>query len=507
MVSRKRAPAREILGWAMFDFANQAYTLLIITVVFGDLFTRVIVGDAPDYALGNLLWSVALAISYLMVVVANPVCGAIMDFSRLRKRFLLLSYLATVVTTALLWFVEPGWIGLAMVLIILSNFSYAIGEGFIASFLPGLGPRRDLGWISGLGWSLGYIGGLVSTIFALLFLGEVSASNYDRVRMVGPFAAAFFLITAIPTFLWVRERGRRRALPDGERLIGNAFRTVATTLSQLRHFVDLRRLLVSIFFCMAGIYIIISFAFIYGSQVIGWDESVRVIMFVTVQITAAAGALGFGFLQGRIGARVTYLATLALWIVAILAIWQTPLLTRLAASLLGVDWQAQYVFVFAGALSGLSLGSSQSAGRALIGMLSPAGRAAEFFGFWGTAGKLAAVVGILGLGILQMLFGLATAIVFCLVLFLAALVSALAIDEQRGVRFAERWRRTRFEAITIMPCAWLPTLARIPKSSAPWAGAIGWSASMIIPITRPTWSSVWRESGRIWTSMSRPSRR
>jgi MFS transporter, UMF1 family len=134
MVSRKRAPAREIFGWAMFDFANQAYTLLIITVVFGDLFTRVIVGDGPDYRLGNLLWSVALASSYLMVVIVNPVCGAVMDHSRLRKRFLLISYLATVVTTSLLWLVEPGWIVLAMALVILSNFFYAIGEAFIASF-------------------------------------------------------------------------------------------------------------------------------------------------------------------------------------------------------------------------------------------------------------------------------------------------------------------------------------------------------------------------------------
>ncbi|MDP4918721.1 MAG: MFS transporter, partial [Haliea sp.] len=149
------APRREIFGWAMFDFANQGYTLLIITVVFGDLFTRVIVGDAPDYRLGNLLWSVALAVSYVLVVFASPLCGAIMDYSRSRKRFLFASYVLTVATTCLLYFVEPGWILPAMLLLVLSNFAYAIGEGFIASFLPDLGPRSALGWISGLGWALG----------------------------------------------------------------------------------------------------------------------------------------------------------------------------------------------------------------------------------------------------------------------------------------------------------------------------------------------------------------
>ncbi|QOC21279.1 MFS transporter [Wenzhouxiangella sp. AB-CW3] len=440
MVTRKRAPAREILGWAMFDFANQAYTLLIITVVFGDLFTRVIVGDGPDYRLGNLLWSVALAVSYLMVVVANPVCGAIMDYSRRRKQFLFASYLMTVVTTALLWFVEPGWIVFAMVLVILSNFAYAIGEGFIASFLPGLGPREDLGWISGLGWGLGYIGGLASTIFALAILGEVSAENYDNVRLVGPFAAVFFLLAAIPTFLWVRDRGRRRQLPPGQSMIGAGFARLRTTWLNLGQFRDLRTLLISIFFMMAGIYIIISFSFIYGAQVIGWEEHVRVIMFVTVQITAAIGALTFGFLQSRIGARRTYLMTLGLWMAAILAIWQTPLLTDFAQALFNVEWEAQYVFLFAGTLAGLSLGSAQSAGRALVGVLTPHGKAAEFFGFWGTSAKLAAVFGILGLGLLQAWLGLATAIIFCLALFAAAMITVIPVDEQRGRRIADGWR-------------------------------------------------------------------
>ncbi|MFU8831420.1 MAG: MFS transporter [Wenzhouxiangella sp.] len=427
----------------MFDFANQAYTLLIITVVFGDLFTRVIVGDGPDYRLGNLLWSVALAISYLLVVVVNPVCGAIMDFSRQRKRFLLISYMATVVTTALLWVVEPGWIVTAMVLIILSNFFYAIGEAFIASFLPGLGPRKELGWISGLGWGLGYIGGLVSTLFALAFLGEVSAENYDRIRMVGPFAALFFLLAAIPTFIWLKERGRRQTLPAGQTLLAMGFGRLRDTMSHLSHFRDLKNLLISVFFLMAGIYIIISFSFIYGSQVIGWDEHVRVMMFVTVQITAAIGALGFGFIQSRIGARRTYLITLGLWLAAILAIWQTPLLTELVGRLFNVDWEAQYIFLFAGTLAGLSLGSSQSAGRALVGVLTPNGKAAEFFGFWGTSSKLAAVFGILGLGLLQAWLGLASAILFCLVLFALAIITVLPVNEQRGAQQADTWREKR----------------------------------------------------------------
>lgn len=440
MSQQALAPKREIFGWAMFDFANQGYTLLIITVIYGDLFTRIIVGDAPDYRMGNLLWSLALAISYLMVVVVNPICGAIMDYTASRKRFLFGSYLLTVITTAMLYLAEPGWWLLAMVMIVLSNFAYAIGEGFIASFLPDLGPRKAMGWISGFGWGLGYVGGLVAAAFALLFLGDVSAENFDTVRWVGPFAAAFFLIAAIPTFLWLKERGEVRVRPAGESLIGIGVQRIRTTWSEIRHFRDLRALLVSVFFAMAGIYIIIAFSFIYGAQVIGWDEEVRVFMFITVQITAAVGAVGFGWLQSHIGARTTYIITLVLWLLAILAIWQTPALTALIHRLFGVSWEAQYVFLLAGFLAGASLGSSQSATRALVGVMAPRDKAAEFFGFWSMSAKLAAVFGILGLGVVQWGLGLADAILFCLVLFVLAIVTVLPVNEKRGEAAAEAWQ-------------------------------------------------------------------
>lgn len=144
----------------MFDFANQAYTLLIITVVFGELFTTVIVGERGDnFRLANLLWSLALATSYLLVVITAPLCGAIMDQRAEKKRFLFVSYLATVASTAMLYFVAPGYVILGFILIIISNYAYSMGESFIAAFLPALGPPEALGKISGFGWALGYIGG------------------------------------------------------------------------------------------------------------------------------------------------------------------------------------------------------------------------------------------------------------------------------------------------------------------------------------------------------------
>ncbi len=445
--SRPLAPKREIVGWAMFDFANQAYTLLIITVIFGELFTTVIVGDrGDDYRLGNLLWSLSLAVSYLLVVVSGPVCGAIMDYTATKKRFLFVSYIATVTATGLLYFVEPGYIMLGVILIICSNFAYAIGENFIASFLPELGPARSLGSISGFGWALGYIGGLFAAGFTLYFLGEATAENFDRIRWVGPFAAGFFLLAAIPTFVWVRERGTPQPKPTDRSYVTLGFQRIAETIRDIARFRDLATFLGSLLFAMAGIYIIITYAFIYGAQVIGWDEETRVQMFIVVQITAAAGALGFGVVQDRIGAKPTYLIALTLWILAILAIWGTPAMTDVVNRVFGLDWEAQDLFLVVGCLAGVSLGSTQSAGRALVGLFSPEAKAAEFFGFWGLASKLAGMFGTLSLGLLQAQIGLQESILLCALLFAIAFLICLAVNSQRAQQAAREWDEERATA-------------------------------------------------------------
>lgn len=433
-----RASKKEIFGWAMFDFANQSYTLLIITVIFPVIFTTVIVGDVEqDYRLGNLLWSVALGVSYFIVVLSGPVFGAIMDYSALKKKFLFYSYALTIISTTLLYFVEPGLVVLGVTLIIISNFAYAIGENFIAAFLPSLGPPSDLGKISGFGWALGYIGGLFSAGFVIAYLGEPTADNFDRIRWVGPFAALFFMLAAIPTFLWVKEPGARKPLPKGETFYSMGFKRLGETLRMVSKFKDLTIFLISVFFAMAGIYIVISFAFIYGDQIVQWDESVRVLMFVVVQITAAAGAFGFGFIQDKIGAKLTYNITLGLWFVGVLGIWGVTDITNWLNNTLGQDYEVQYVFLNIGVIAGLSLGSSQSASRALVGLFTPEQKSAEFFGFWGLANKIAGVVGIIGIGLLQAEFGLHQSVLFCAFLFLAAIIVCLFVDEKSGEAAAD----------------------------------------------------------------------
>lgn len=432
MVRCVRADKREVFGWAMFDFANSSYTTVIITVVYAVVFPKVIVGDAPDFRRGNLLWSLALAATYLLVVVTAPFFGAMMDFRAQKKRFLFASYAGTVVATAALGLAGPGDVALAMALLVVSNFGFASGESFVASFLPDLGPKESLGKISGLAWGLGYVGGLASTMGVLAAVGELEPANAERLRLVGPITGLFFGLAAIPTFLFLNERGTARALPEGRSLGAVALEQIRVTARHLPQLGDLAVFMVSLFFAMAGLGIVISFAFIYGDQVIRWKASTQVAMFVLTNLSAAVGALIFGLVQDRWGNMRTYRLTLVVWVVAVVGIHQTPSLSS------ATGLSAEHVYLGVGSIAGLCLGATQSAGRTVVAVLSPADKTAEMFGFWGLVGKLAAAVGLIGLGALQSAFGLQNAILLCALLFGAAFVAAGRVDERRGVAAASQ---------------------------------------------------------------------
>jgi len=425
----------------MFDFANSSYTTVIVTVVFSVIFPRLVVGDGPEFRHGNLLWSVALSVSYGLVVLTAPLLGAVMDFRAAKKRFLFGSYLLTVAATAALYFVTPAHVGLGMILVVLSNYGFAVGESFTSSFLPDLGPPEELGKISGYAWGLGYIGGVGCTALVVAAVGEQTAANFERVRLVGPITALFFLVAAIPTFLFLRERGTPKALPPGESLLGAGVRRLLATGRAIGGFRDLLVFFAAYFFAMAGLSIVIAFAFIYGDQVIGWSPTSLVLMFVITNLTASAGAIGFGFLQKRWGNLRTFNLTLAIWVAAVVGIWGTPPIAAWLHATFGVAWTAEQIFLGVGAVAGLCLGATQSASRTIVAVFSPESKSAEFFGFWGLFGKLASIVGLLSIGALQARFGLRPAVLLCSLFFLAAMVATLFVREGRGRAAAAAFER------------------------------------------------------------------
>ena len=417
----------------MFDFANSSYTTVIVTVLFGNLFAQLIVGEGSgEFRRGNLLWSTALSISHFLAAVALPILGAIMDFSAAKKKFLFVSYLITVIATSALFFVGPGDIKLAIILIVASNFGFAVGEAFAASFLPDLATPDSMGRVSGFAWGLGYFGGLLSTLIATAVASPVTLENFSRVRLVGPITGAFFLLAAVPTFLFLREHGTPRVLPPGESYLTVGFRRLRSTTREIRDFRDLAAFLISFFFASAGLINVVSFAFIFGAQVIRYSKKTEILLFILTQLAAAAGAFLFGIVQDRIGNKKTFGITLVIWIVSVTLIFATAGVTGSLNRLLGTQWASEHVFLALGAFAGLCMGATQSASRALVGTFSPASKTGEFFAFWGVCNRLASIVGLMSLGILQAMFGLNKAILVSAFFFLISLLLLIPVNETRG---------------------------------------------------------------------------
>jgi UMF1 family MFS transporter len=248
--------------------------------------------------------------------------------------------------------------------------------------------------------------------------------------------AGFSLVAAIPTFAFLKERGAPRPLPAGQTLAGVGLRRVRQTARELKDFRDLAWFFAGLFFATAGLSIVISFAFIYGDQIVRWQPRSQLLMFVLTNLSAAAGAVLFGAIQDRWGNLRAYRLTLVVWIVAVLGIYETPSLAAALREGLGGAWEAEDVFLLVGGIAGLCLGATQSAGRTIVALFAPESKAGEFFGFWGLCGKLSAIFGLLSLGLLQSALGLTRAILLCAGFFLAALLLSLRVSEARGIAAA-----------------------------------------------------------------------
>ena len=413
---------REIWAWAMYDFANSGYTTVVITAIFSAYFVKSVAGNLTW---ATLAWTLGLAVSYFLVLVTAPVIGAYADLHGKKKLFLGVTTIGCVVCTAMLATVGPGDLWLALLFLVASNFFFGTGEDLVAAFLPELGKREALGRISAWGWSLGYLGGLLSLGLCLAYVtgaqakGE-TASAFVPVTML--ITAALFALAALPTFVFLRER----AEPNRHRVIHvNSLGRLAETWRSARRFQDLGRFLVCIVFYQAGVQAVVALAAVYAEQAMGFTTSQTITLILLVNIAAAAGAFAFGHAQDWIGHRPTIAATIVGWIITIVVAW-------LATS--------AEIFWIAATLAGICLGSSQSSGRALVGLLSPKDRVGEFFGLWGMAMKLAAILGPVTYGLVVWLAegDHRSAMLATGVFFVVGLVLLFTIDIERGRQAAER---------------------------------------------------------------------
>ncbi len=408
---------REVWGWMMFDFANSGYTTVVITAVFNAYFVAVVAGKE---VWATFAWTFALSISYALIVITAPLIGAYADAHAAKKRLLAVTTIGCIAATAALALVGPGDLALGIVLLVISNFFFGTGENLIAAFLPELAKGNALGRVSGWGWGLGYIGGLISLGASLAYVtwaqarGQTSAQFVPVTMLI---TALLFAVSALPTFLYLRERAVPQRLPGGA--YANAFTRTWETLRDAGRYRDLMRFLVCILFYQGGVQAVISLAAIYAEQAMHFTTQQTIMLILVVNVTASIGALAFGHIQDKLGHVRTLAITLAGWCVMVLLAWRA---------------EGPAMFWIAANLAGICLGASQSAGRALVGYMTPPDRRAEFFGLWGLAVKLSSILGPITYGLVSWISGgdHRLAILITGGYFVIGLALLAGIDARRG---------------------------------------------------------------------------
>jgi UMF1 family MFS transporter len=371
---------REVWAWSMYDFANSAYTTVVITAVFSAYFVSGVAQNAPW---ATFAWTAALSVSYAAILLAGPLIGAWADAHAAKKPLLFATTIGCVVFTALLFLVSPGAVALALALLILSNFFFGAGENLIAAFLPELADSRAMGRVSGWGWAFGYLGGLAALGVCLYYITTSQKPASEAVPVTMLITAAFFALAATPTFVFLKER----ALP--QRQDDSPWSRLRRTLQHSRDYRDLRLFLLCILFYQAGVTAVVSLAAIYAEQAMKFTMQQTIVLILVVNVTAAIGAFAFGYLQDAVGHVRAVGLTLAGWILMVV--------------IAGFS-QSHFSFWVAANLAGLCMGSSQAAGRAVVGYLAPPARLAEFFGLWGLAVKAASIFGPLTYGAVTWIF-------------------------------------------------------------------------------------------------------
>jgi MFS transporter, UMF1 family len=414
-----------VWSWALYDWANSAFTTLVVTFIYSTYFTKAM---APDEVTGTAWWSRAVAVSALLTAVLSPILGAAADRAGARKRFLAVATGLCVVATILLGLVPPSMANaglVALTLYVIGDMSFEIGNVFYNAFLPRIASPERIGRVSGYGWGLGYAGGLVSMGLALVGFVRpevpwfgLSTSEGFNVRATTFLVAAWFLVFSIPLFVFVPER-RRAGVRVDPRV---ALRELAQTVRAIRRYAEIVKFLIARLIFNDGLVTVFAFGGIYAAGTFGMSISEVILFGVALNLTAGLGAVVFGFVDDKIGGKKTILITLvALSLAALIAVWAPNRL-----------W-----FWIAGLLIGIFVGPNQSASRSLMGRFVPERHQAEFFGFFAFSGKATSFLGPLLLGTVAKVFdsqraGVATVIAF----FVVGGILLATVHERRGVAAA-----------------------------------------------------------------------
>jgi UMF1 family MFS transporter len=428
----KKNDPKTVFGWCMYDWANSAYQMAIVSLL-PVYFTGTVVGTSGVTLLGthfhpDSLWAFMIGFADVLAFLAAPVLGAMADFSGARRRFLLAFAYGGSLFTILLFFSRSGDVGRTIFFFVASQFAFVSANVFYDSFLPHIASEDKMDWISGKGYSYGYVGGGLQFALSLVLImahERIGISQDLAIRVglasAGIWWAGFTLFTAH----YLRESGVKGTIPlrfrHLWRPVALAMVGVSRTVATARHAGRFRHLLLFLIAFMLyndGIQTVINLATTYGSVELRLSTSVLMLTLLLIQFIAMGGALLFGRIAERTGAKHAIMITLVIWS--------------------GVVMYAYFIhsaaqFMFLGAVVGLVLGGSQALSRSFFGSMIPESASSEFYGFYTVFTKFSSIWGPLVFGVIKQATGSSRlAIVSLISFFIVGLLLLSQVNEGKA---------------------------------------------------------------------------
>ena len=441
LASQRNNP-RTIFGWAMYDWANSAYITtgsLIFAIYFGDtIFPEEglsLFGTTVD---AEAFFGILVGVGALLLFLAMPILGAIADYSNSKKR-LLQTFAYTGAAFAVLTAIPgAGDLGLAVVVALIAQVGFVSANVMYEGFLPELTTPDTIDRVSARGFAFGYAGGGIHLILslALLFFAEpLGLAETTAQRIVIASAGIWWAGFATFSFTRLRDAGSAKPIPiDGGGSPGpiayarlGIDRTWQTT-RQLAGFPHLLLFIVAFLFYNDGVSTVIKITPVFASETLDLSSTTIAAVFVIIQVVAFFGALAFGWLAGRLGAKRAILISIVGWVFVTIGGYLMPS-------------EEVAPFLMLGVLAGLVLGGVQALSRSLYGSMIPEEASAEFFGFYSVFSKFSAIFGPLIFAAVDIATGSARlSILFLTAFFIigGALLSAVDVDKARDSKV--RWR-------------------------------------------------------------------
>jgi UMF1 family MFS transporter len=376
-----------VIGYALFDFANSAFSTVISTFVFATYFTKAI---AVDPVTGAGQWSLTMAVAGVVIAILSPILGAVADQSGRRLPWLAVLAAVSILATGALWFARPMTddVTFALVTVAVATITFEIGGLFYNALLPTVAPPQLMGRISGWSWGTGYIGGLICLAVALFVFVQASpppfgldAAKAEPVRATSILTAVWFAVFALPLFAFVREPySARIPLVDAVAL---GLRQLKRTLRAVRAHRNVFRFLIAAMIYSDAVTTIFTLGGVYAAATYGMDVAGVIKLGIALNVTAGLGAMLGGWIDDRIGSRRTIVFSLI------------ALIVTASVVLLAPD---QRTFWIAALCMSTFFGPVQAASRTLLARLAPEEERTEMFGLFALSGKLTAFMGPAAVG-------------------------------------------------------------------------------------------------------------